>query len=273
MPIDAVAESMISIGQSPSSALAATCADCIVAERCADRLTQTMPSAPSSCRRAERLFERADRRGGGLGEHSRRLELAPELVGGELLAVDVLAVAEADRERNDLDAELCAHLGRKVTGTVGHDANGHGSSSGPGSSDPSRTAHGYMSGLRCRQEPARRRSTPSERPELRRAQHDEHDDVRGATRPSPATAVARSARLAVACPIAAASDAATIASATVPTTARSADHADRPVDRMRDPAAEHDDREHRGDRVRAAPGQREPLHAERREQREREHRC
>jgi hypothetical protein len=51
MPIDAVPESMISIGHRPSSALAATCADCIVAERCAERLTQTMPSAPSSCRR------------------------------------------------------------------------------------------------------------------------------------------------------------------------------------------------------------------------------
>ena len=49
MPIDAVAESTISIGHRPSSALAATCADCIVAERCADRFTHTIPSAPSSC--------------------------------------------------------------------------------------------------------------------------------------------------------------------------------------------------------------------------------
>ena len=115
---------------------------------------------------AERLLERADRRCRGLGQHRRRLELAPELVGAQLLAVDVLAVAEADRERHDLDAELLAHLGRKVTGTVGHDANGHGSSSGPSSSAASvvrlRCApHGYTS--RSSVTPRRPAPTPSDR--------------------------------------------------------------------------------------------------------------
>ena len=51
MPIDALNESMISMGVVPSSALAATCADCIVADSRADRLMQTIALAPSSLRR------------------------------------------------------------------------------------------------------------------------------------------------------------------------------------------------------------------------------
>ena len=80
MPIDAVAESMISIGHSPSSALAATCADCIVAERCAERLTHTMPSAPSSCRRRN-VSSNAPTDGAAVsGSTDATPELAPELV-------------------------------------------------------------------------------------------------------------------------------------------------------------------------------------------------
>jgi HlyD family secretion protein len=53
----------------------------------------------------EHLFERSRRRGRRLRQHVRLREAAPELLGTELLAVDELFVAEADRERDDLDGE------------------------------------------------------------------------------------------------------------------------------------------------------------------------
>ena len=52
----------------------------------------------------ERAFEGSRRGGGRLGEDIRVGQAAPELVGAELLAVDELLVAEADRERHDFDA-------------------------------------------------------------------------------------------------------------------------------------------------------------------------
>ncbi len=78
---------------------------------------------------AEGLLERADRRRRRLGEHGRGIELAPERVDAQLLAVDVLAIAEADGERHDLDAELLADRLREIARAVGHDANWHAPSS------------------------------------------------------------------------------------------------------------------------------------------------
>ena len=77
---------------------------------------------------AEGLFERTHRRCGGLGEHGGLLELAPEVGGAQLLAVDVLLVTEADREGDDLDPELVAGFLREVRSAVGDDANDHQSS-------------------------------------------------------------------------------------------------------------------------------------------------
>ena len=77
----------------------------------------------------ERLFERADRRRRGLRQHRRRLQLAPERLDAQLLAVDELTIAEANGERDDLDAELLADRFREIARAVGHDANGHASSS------------------------------------------------------------------------------------------------------------------------------------------------
>ena len=66
MPIDALCESMISIGVAPSSALAATCADCIVAESARRQVDADDPVGAVVAQTAERLLERADRRRRGL---------------------------------------------------------------------------------------------------------------------------------------------------------------------------------------------------------------
>ena len=63
-----------------------------------------MPSRRRSTRRRNARFERAGRGRRRLGEDVASRRAAPELVGAELLAVDELLVAEADRERHDLDA-------------------------------------------------------------------------------------------------------------------------------------------------------------------------
>ena len=47
-PIDTLSESTTATGRSPSSAFAATCADCMVPESRDERLMHTMPSAPSA---------------------------------------------------------------------------------------------------------------------------------------------------------------------------------------------------------------------------------
>ena len=89
-----------------TAAAAATWADCIVADRCDERLMHTMPVAP----RAGEVAEASPRTRrptappsrGGASECSRRCQNSSVL---ELLAVDELLVAEADGERHDLDAE------------------------------------------------------------------------------------------------------------------------------------------------------------------------
>ena len=118
---------MISIGHSPSSALAATCADCIVAERCADRLTQTMPSAPSSCRRRN-VSSNAPTDGAAVsGSTATRSSSRQNSSLRQLLAVDVLVDRRSGSSAGRPRSRAASHdLGRKVTGTVGHDANGHG---------------------------------------------------------------------------------------------------------------------------------------------------
>ena len=105
MPIDALFESITATGHTSSRVFAAICADCIVADMRDDRLMHTMPSAPLS-QAAEGRLERADRRRGGLGQDLRVREPLPERLGRELDPVDELVVAESDRQRNDLDAEL-----------------------------------------------------------------------------------------------------------------------------------------------------------------------
>ena len=83
---------------------AATCAACIVAERRDERLMQTMPVAPAVDEAAESRLERAGRRCRGLGQHARAARAAPRTRRrAQLFAVDELVVAEADRERHDLD--------------------------------------------------------------------------------------------------------------------------------------------------------------------------
>ena len=126
MPIDALFESTIEIGHKPSRALAATCADCIVAESCAERLMHTMPSAPPSASprkvSSNAPTDGADVSGSTDDDSSSRQNCG----GAQLLAVDVLLVAEANREGNDLDVELVACVLRKIRSTVGDDAYGHG---------------------------------------------------------------------------------------------------------------------------------------------------
>ena len=53
------------------------------------------------------------------------LEPVPELVGAELLAVDELLVAEADGERDDLDAERVDERLRQVAAAVGDHPDAH----------------------------------------------------------------------------------------------------------------------------------------------------
>ena len=63
---------------------------------------------------AEPGLERPGRRRRGLGQRVACSEPVPELVGGELLAVDELLVAEADRERDDLDPERVDERVRQI---------------------------------------------------------------------------------------------------------------------------------------------------------------
>ncbi len=93
---------------------------------------QTIASAPSSLSRRN-VSSNAPTEGADVsGSTDDGVELAPERVDAQLLAVDVLPITEADRERHDLDAELCADRLREVARTVGHDANWHAPSSGSG---------------------------------------------------------------------------------------------------------------------------------------------
>ena len=64
-------------GTSSPTAAAATCADCIVAERRDERLMQTMPVAPRVDELAEPRLERAGRRRRGLGQRRRSCAADP----------------------------------------------------------------------------------------------------------------------------------------------------------------------------------------------------
>ena len=117
---------MTCTGQSSATAAAATCADCIVAERCDERLMHTMPvgaAAPAARGTAPRTrpADGAAVSGSAVGV----LEPLPELVGAELHAVDELLVAEADGERDDLDAERVDERLRQIAAAVGDHPDAH----------------------------------------------------------------------------------------------------------------------------------------------------
>ncbi len=65
-----------------------------------------MPVAPSASSSTVGLLELSGCRGGGLGQRVLLAAACPELRRRELLAVDELVVAEADRQRDDPDAVL-----------------------------------------------------------------------------------------------------------------------------------------------------------------------
>ena len=125
IPIDALFESMTETGHTPSSAFAAICADCIVADMRDDRLMQTMPSAPASWR-LRKVDSNAPTDGAAVsGTTVERAQPLPERRGRELDPVDELVGTESDRQRNDLDAELFAERGRQIARTVAHDTDCH----------------------------------------------------------------------------------------------------------------------------------------------------
>ena len=70
------------------------------------------------------LLEAAGRRRGRRRQLGRRRAAGPELGRRQLLAVDQLLVAEADAERDDLDAPLLDEVVGEVAGAVGDDADG-----------------------------------------------------------------------------------------------------------------------------------------------------
>ena len=75
---------------------------------------------------AERDLEGAGRRRRGCGEDVELGHLVVEGLGREVDAVDVLVVAEADRERHHGDAVGGDLFGGEVGGAVGDDLDGHG---------------------------------------------------------------------------------------------------------------------------------------------------
>ena len=124
-PIDALWESITCTGPSPATAAAATWADCMVPERCDDRLMQTIPVAPRLIR-SRNFASKAPGEGAAVsGKVGRLLDPAPELVDGEVDLVDELLVAEADREGHDLDPHHVDERRRQVATAVGDDPNTH----------------------------------------------------------------------------------------------------------------------------------------------------
>ena len=128
MPSPAVIEreSTTRTSRSPSSALAAFWADCIVADSSDERLMHTTASAPACCWRRNAASNVPGAGAAVSGSTRRRGELRVEVVDAELAAVVELLVAEADRERHDLDAVLRDLLVGEVAAAVGDDAYGHG---------------------------------------------------------------------------------------------------------------------------------------------------
>ena len=132
MPIDALFESTIETGHNPSSALAATCADCIVADSFADRLMQTIPSAPSSAKRRN-VSSNAPTDGAAV---SGSTVDASSLRQNSSVLSSLRSTYSSSPKRivsgTTSIAELVAASRRQVRSAVGDDANGHGSSSGAG---------------------------------------------------------------------------------------------------------------------------------------------
>ena len=87
---------------------------------------------------AVRLLELAGRRCGRLGQRRRRRAARPELGRREVAAVDELLVADADRQRHDLDPELVGDALREIAGGVGDDADAHDGGSVRGQRRPAR---------------------------------------------------------------------------------------------------------------------------------------
>ena len=110
------------VDASSATARAASSALCIVAESAPDKRDGDDAGRAPVGEAAVRLLEAARRRRGRRRQLRRRRAAGPELVGGQLLAVDELLVAEADAERHDLDAPALGELGGQVAGAVGDDA-------------------------------------------------------------------------------------------------------------------------------------------------------
>ena len=92
MPIDALCESMISIGHSPSSALAATCADCIVADSVRRQVDADDAVGAVVVRARRNVSSNAPTDGAAVsGSTDDASSLRQNVVGAQLLAVDVLA--------------------------------------------------------------------------------------------------------------------------------------------------------------------------------------
>ena len=119
-------ESITRTSISPSKALAAFCADCIVAESSLDRLMQTTASAPSAAALRNASSNAPGDGAAVSGSASDGRHPAIEVADAQLLAIDELFGPESDRERHHLDPVGGGVLDAEVTGTVGDDAySGH----------------------------------------------------------------------------------------------------------------------------------------------------
>ncbi len=104
----------------------------MVADNSDERLTHTTALGAAGEQLAERRFEGSGRRRRGLRQLVRLPQPLPERVRGQVDAVDELLAPEADRERDDFDAERVDELAREVATAVRHDADGHLASSTAG---------------------------------------------------------------------------------------------------------------------------------------------
>ena len=135
-PIETHIESTTVTGSSPSSAFAADLRRLHGARQPRRQVDAHDAVGAGVAERPETLLEGAGRGRRGLGQHRRGRDLAPELLVRELDAVDELLVAEADRQRHDLDAERVGAGLREIAGAVGDDAYGHETSWASGSGSP-----------------------------------------------------------------------------------------------------------------------------------------
>ena len=103
-------ESTTCTGRSPAIAVAAVRADCIVADRPEERLMHTTASAPAAAWRRNAASNLPGAGAAVSGSSARGAELLVERLDRELRAVLELLAAEADRQRDHLDA-----VGRRTT--------------------------------------------------------------------------------------------------------------------------------------------------------------